>query len=157
MKIQLWPLIISIFFAVVFSVNSAMLWLAASGYGGLLDQQPYEKGLAYDIEYAGQKAFKDQLWNLNFQTEPFSVTIIDRSGIFVTDAKVKVNLLRPNNPEKDLSLILRFDQNNRYISDQNVDLGRWIVKVLVERDGREYRFNRSIFVEDGRVLILEGA
>jgi nitrogen fixation protein FixH len=96
-----WPKAIIAFFAVVFAANWLLIYLAISGFEGLVEEDYYEKGLRYNDTVQQEKrlgwkielSFADDLKTTD--SNKAKVVIFDKAGMPIGGAKVKVVLRRP--------------------------------------------------------------
>lgn len=136
-----WLLAIIAFLAVVFMVNSALLYVAVATDDGLVDADYYRKGLFYDKGLEGEKALGWEI-GLSFvpgasSAVPARISVgITRLGDAVLDASVAVVLKRPASGRYDRSLKLSLS-GEAYTGEVGLPLdGLWDIEVTAGKDGR---------------------
>lgn len=100
-KKSMWPKAIIAFFIVVFTANWVLVYLAVSGFDGLVEENYYEKGLRYNDVIQAEKrlgwkielSFSDDLKTA--AANKAKVVIFDLKGEPIGGAKVKLLLRRP--------------------------------------------------------------
>ena len=156
MKLNFWPISIIVFFVVVASVNITMLIFASEGYGGLLDQNPYEKGLNYQTEIKRKEVFKHSGLVASLTTSPLELELRDSSGKLVSGVKTKLIALRSNDSNKDFSTDLTEMEPGKYKSDRLLENGRWFINITLERQGELSEIEENIYAKAGITLIFKG-
>lgn len=156
MKIYRWPLAITVFFAFIVLLNIQLLILAASGYGGLLDEHPYEKGLSYDRERAEQEKFEQSGWTMQLRVNPLQLSAFDADRSPISGASVHLHALRPNNAALDIDMSLKETSPGSYAGSVSLIEGRWIVGLMIDYGGETYRIKRTVFSDFKSNLILIG-
>ncbi len=99
-KKSLWPKAIIAFFAVIFMANGFLIYLAVSGFEGLVEDNYYEKGLNYnDVIQQEKLGWKIEL---SFTDDmkagapnKAKVVIFDPKGEPIGGARVRIALRRP--------------------------------------------------------------
>ncbi len=138
-----WPLAIVIFFAVVFAMNSYLIYTAYKNFDGLTDENYYEKGLFYD---AHRSAARKIGWSfaLDFKDEPrtntelpFVLTLRDKAGAPLSGASVVATLRRLTTDKDDDAYVLT-ETEAGYVGVMRIPrAGRWEVFVEAEKDGEK--------------------
>ncbi len=138
-----WPLAIVIFFAVVFAMNSYLIYTAYKNFDGLTDENYYEKGLFYD---AHRSAARKIGWSfaLDFKDEPrtntelpFVLTLRDKAGVPLSGASVVATLRRLTTDKDDDAYVLT-ETEAGYVGVMRIPrAGRWEVFVEAEKDGEK--------------------
>jgi hypothetical protein len=106
------------------------------------DNQYYEKGLAFNGDYAKEK----QVITDNAQPK---ITLADKKLLirFVEPVKGKLEFLRPANGKMDKTFALAGDANNELsIPLNNIATGRWKLILNWESLGKKYLFTQEINV-----------
>ncbi len=136
-----WPFAIVVFFIVIAAVNGIMLTLAIRGYGGLLDENPYEAGVGYQDEIDALQAFKDAGWKAHVESSPLRVTLRTGDGEPITGALIRFHALRPNDAAQDVNVQLREESPGVYVSGDTLKPGTWLTRIAVVWRGRRYQIN----------------
>lgn len=155
MKISTWPFSIVAFLIGIAVLNVSVLVLAARGYGGMLDQHPYLKGLSYDEERAGLRRFRDSDWKAELSFSPTILVLETSDGVAVRGANVTIRALRPNDPSQDLEITLSEVAPGKYRAENSLAAGRWIFEGSIVLDESVYRIRQQIVVTDGRTIFLD--
>ncbi|VAV84002.1 hypothetical protein MNBD_DELTA01-460 [hydrothermal vent metagenome] len=144
-----WPLTIVIFFAVVFLMNSYLIYTAYKNFDGLADENYYQKGLFYDAHRSAAKKigwsfaldFKDELaTNIDL---PFVLSLRDKAGEQLLGASVVATLRRLTTDKYDDAYVLT-ETGAGYTGVMRIPrTGKWEVFVEAENDGEKLvkRFN----------------
>lgn len=141
-------------FAVVVLANGVFIYFALSSHPGVIDEDPYRKGLAYNDtldEAASQKALG---WRAALRFESaggragvLELRLEDGGGQAVTGFDVHARLRRPANREYDRTLTLSEGAPGRYRARTALPLsGNWDVSLRAERDGRVFRLEKRLWV-----------
>ncbi|VAV83389.1 hypothetical protein MNBD_DELTA01-1397 [hydrothermal vent metagenome] len=138
-----WPLTIVVFFAVVFAMNSYLIYTAYKNFDGLTDENYYQKGLFYD---ANRSAAKKIGWSfaLDFKDVPatkidlpFVLRLRDKTGAPLLGASVVATLRRLTTDKYDDVYVLT-ETGEGYTGVMHVPLaGKWEVFVEAEKDGEK--------------------
>ena len=109
-----------VFFLVIFTANAFMIFWAKDSFTGLVTDQAYEKGLAYNGTITEREAQRELGWSASLETVSLSednlkqrilLTIIDKDGKPVTGAKVMLTLFRPTKAGVDVEIALKERKN----------------------------------------------
>jgi nitrogen fixation protein FixH len=154
MKMHPWPTGIACFFACVIGLNTYLATLAASGYQGILDEHPYVKGLQYDTEKEQLEAFVGSGWRATLRSAPASIVLRDKDGSPIRNARILLQALRPNSAKFDRELHLEEREAGVYSANEELARGRWLVSVVIDLDGREYRIHELLSTNGGDDVVL---
>lgn len=154
-----WPRAIILFFVTIaggniFFVTVAVTGLgSAAGYGGLLDDHPYQRGLDWDREQQELKAFKDALWRASLESSPVRLNLTHRDGSPVTGAWVQLRAIRPNDStlEREATLVERAD--GVYEAPETLAEGLWLITLSVELGGARYRLKEPVALSSGGIAV----
>lgn len=141
-------------FAVIAFVNGVFIYLALSSHPGVIEEDAYRKGLAYNDaldKAASQKALG---WRAALRFEPdgdragaLELRLEDVGGRAVAGLDVLVRLRRPASRDYDRTLTLSEVAPGRYRARTALPLpGNWDVSLRAEADGREFRLERRLWV-----------
>jgi nitrogen fixation protein FixH len=154
-KLEPWPVAIVSFFVVVLIANIIMIYLGQNSWPGLVTNDHYNKGLAYNEVLAAQE-FQDRLgWQAGLKVaQPAKdgkvkllFTLKNRDGIRIIDAEVKGELLRPLGDGKRHNVILSVDSQGDYVGNLNVaQAGNWDVQIIAKAQQADFRFVERISV-----------
>lgn len=142
-------------FAVVIAVNGVMLHFALSTWTGVQTEQHFLKGIHYNEDLAGARAQAERGWKVGLDftgTDPLkglvAVTLHDKSGNLLKDAKVRVTFIRPTSEGHDLTLELPYLGEGRYAAPVTLTLpGQWDMRLVVDHPSGDYQDQKRIWVK----------
>lgn len=121
------------FFGVVFAVNGIFLYQAIGSYTGLVANEPYRKGLAYNERIAAASAQAARGWSHNVvldQTGRVELRVVDPDGGAVSNLVWDVEIGRPTTDAHDRHLRLVETEVGTYAGSVGaVEHGMWIAKL----------------------------
>ena len=146
-------------FFVIIIVLTCILALAATigaivvgsrSFEGIVVDNPYETGLAWDSERRNQK---DLGWSIALREATYKtgkndliVMVRDKNGETLSDAVVSVVVSRPSTREFDRTYLTVVQPNGRYRTEIDLPLyGNWGVIIDVSRKKERTSFNKMIF------------
>lgn len=143
------------FFAAVFAVNGVMIYSAVSTYSGLVANEPYRKGLAYNERIAADERQARLGWSDSVEIGRdgrVALTISSGDGRPVTGLAIAAVLGRPSTNRHDIKLALSESKPGRYEA-QAAPLGEgsWLIAAEARVDARAedpvYRTRRRLWLE----------
>lgn len=145
------------FFAIVFGVNGVLLWQALATHSGLVANEPYRKGLAYNDRIAAGERQHDLQWieSLNYDAaRHVTLQLTDRARRPVTRLEVIGSLGRPATNRDDLRLAFTEVAPGVYVaSPGKIDPGAWRIDIEARQasDGKAsdaiiYRLRRRLWL-----------
>ncbi len=144
------------FFAVVFTVNGIMTYLAISTFSGLDVPDAYVRGRSYGDEIAAAAAQNKRAWNVDLSHRlaangelELVVTAKDASGQSVAGLRVEALIKRPTRAAHDTNVRLREIGSGLYReSVQLPHSGQWLLEINAFRGPtRVYRTKDRITVK----------
>lgn len=136
---SLWPKAIVASFAVIFAVNGFFIYMAVSGFDGLVEDNYYEKGLHYNdaLQQAKRLGWKIELsFTDDLKTvaaNKAKVVIFDPKGEPVSGVKVRIALSRPATSKFDSKFEL-VPSGCAYHGTVSIPVsGLWDMKVTAEK------------------------
>lgn len=143
---------LALFFLAIFSANGFLIAKALQSHSGLVTENAYEKGLAYNqtLEQAEfQKSFR---WARKLSFSPDYSEIVyeikDAKGAFVTGKAVAVKMVRPVREGYDFDVILTQGKDGRYHAPFKSPLkGSWNAHISVTWDGGTYYDDVPVILE----------
>lgn len=143
------------FFGVVFSVNGYFLMRALSTHTGVVVNEPYRKGLAYNTRITADARQAQLGWHDDIQLTTdgtLTVAISDRDGVPVSGLSLAGVLARPSTASADIALRLTEVGGEHYIASAGtLAPGAWIAAIEAHRDGNTaepvYRARRRLWLE----------
>jgi nitrogen fixation protein FixH len=146
----LWSMVA--FFGVIFAVNGYFLYAALSTHTGLVAQEPYRKGLAYNERIAASERQALLGWtdDVAFEDGRLVVRLRRDEHVPVSGQIAHVVVGRPATVDFDRSIALKETAPGVYTSDA-VDLagGNWVANLDVRaspRDEPTYRARRRLWL-----------
>jgi nitrogen fixation protein FixH len=144
------------FFAVVFAANGALVFFALESFPGLVQQKPYETGLAYNrvLEEARRQAARGWTSALRLDVDQNGspgrvvVRMAGPDGKPVQGLAARVTLRRPLGETPDRRVTLRETAPGLYAAEESLPLaGRWTATVEAERGGQAvFRMEHELMV-----------
>lgn len=141
------------FFAVVLVANVALVLEARRSFNGLAEDNAYEKGLAYNDRLARNEKQRQEGWSgavaYDLPTRRFTVILSDRNGP-VTDARARLDLIRPVRRGEDMSVDLSpLSAPGTYgAALPGVKPGQWDARVTAERNGQVFETQTRIVIPE---------
>jgi len=143
------------FFGVVLAVNAVMIWVAFVTWPGLETTSAYQKGLAYNRTLAAAKAQQALGWRVDLDLATadgrqarLKLTLADRYGDLIEDARVTAAFVRPTDAGHDVELVLPHDHGGVYDAEAALPLaGVWELPLVAESRGDTYRLRRRVYLE----------
>ncbi len=128
------------FFATIVAVNSGFLYMALHTNTGLVTEQAYEKGLAYNQTLDAAKGQPDLKEVSSYENGVFTWSIKDHAGVPLSGANVVVHFIRPVQDGYDFSMSLKEDGAGQYSGRTDFPVkGLWQAKLSAEWKQAEYR------------------
>ena len=138
-----WPLwILAAFFAVIFTANAVLVYLANSSWTGLETENAYEKGRLYNRDIAAGDKQRQLGWRgvARLQENRLELVLTGRTGTPVEGAAVRVTLLRPTHEGHDLALSMREAAAGQYFANLELPLpGLWEADFRVVKGADKFR------------------
>ncbi len=142
-------------FAVVIAVNAIMVHYAVSSWTGVQTEQHFIKGIKYNQDLAGARAQAERGWKVETEftgTDPrkglVALTLHDKYGNLLKDAKVAVKFIRPTSEGSDVALDLPYLGEGRYGAPVALPLpGLWDLRVEIQHATGDYQDEKRISVK----------
>ena len=143
------------FFALVFAVNGAFVYLANESWTGLTSDQAYREGLTYNGKLATAAASRALGWRAGVEIEPdeggqsLAVALVDRAGRPLDGLQVRARFRRPVIEGHDRDYALDPVGAGRYRAVIDLEFkGQWDVTVTAEAaDGRRFRQDDRLWLK----------
>jgi len=127
------------FFGLIFAVNGYFLYAALATHTGVVANEPYRKGLAYNDRIAAEARQNALGWRQGVTLAPdgkaLVATFADRSGNAVTGLVLSGQIGRPSTGSHDV--VLRFEETapGRYTASFSaLPRGGWLVDLQAARE-----------------------
>ena len=139
--------------AVVLAVNIGFISLAFITNPGLVDKDYYEKAEDYEenlVKYRTARAALGWTYHAAYPNNPvinkktpYRLTIVDKVGLPLTAANVKLVAYRPSDASADFEITLTEVDAGIYEGDITYSLkGIWEITTVIEREDSQYDFKR---------------
>jgi nitrogen fixation protein FixH len=143
-----------VFFACVFAVNGYFIVRAVSTHTGVVSQEPYRKGLAYNDRIAADERQTALGWR-ETMTLPrdgrLMLNLADREDKPVSALRISATVGRPSTVSHDRTVNLPETADGQYTADiGSLDDGNWVVTIEAWRaDEREpaFRLRRRLWLK----------
>ncbi len=136
------------FFGTVTLVNSIFIYAALRSNTGVVTENAYEKGLAYNkvlLAAANQPDLKDKL---NYQDGVISWSLSDAEGAPVTGGKVTASFIRPVQDGADFLVPLAETSPGTYEATPKIPLqGLWTTRLEIKWNNKQYQTAQDIIVK----------
>ena len=142
-------------FLVVGAVNAVFVYLAIHSHTGLITEQAYEKGLAFNQTLAKAEAMKALGWNFSVELtseDILSVRLVDKSGNPVQKAQVKGRMVRPVKSGYDYEINLAEQMKVGESGVYQVLLrpplrGSWTVHLVATQNGQSFEKSEALVLK----------
>jgi len=145
------------FFGVIFAANGVLLWQALGTHSGLVANEPYRKGLAYNQRIAAEEAQKALGWVDTIALDASGRTVATfagSDGAPVSGLTVSVQIGRGASASHDQRLALVEETPGRYVAVAGpLEPGAWIVNLEARKPGAagaadpDYRQRRKLWLK----------
>jgi nitrogen fixation protein FixH len=142
------------FFGTIFAVNGALIYEAISTHTGLVANEPYRKGLAYNERIAADERQTRLGWAETVAVDRnghVTLDLAERDGRAVRGLKIEGLLGRPATNRYDIKLALAETAPGRYEAQAAaVGEGSWLITLEARMDaGAEpiYRSRRRLWLK----------
>lgn len=136
-------------FAVVFAVNAVFVTLAVQNNSGVITENPYEKGLAYNqtIQKAAHQEALGWQSDIGYENDTLSFTLRDKQTRAITGATAKAYINRPIESGHAFTLALEEKANGTYAANIEFPLpGQWEVTVNAVWHNQHYQNTKRLVV-----------
>jgi nitrogen fixation protein FixH len=142
-------------FLVVGAVNAVFVYLAIHSHTGLVTEQAYEKGLAFNQTLAKAEAMQALGWNFSVELtseDILSVRLVDKSGNPIQKAQVKGRMVRPVKSGYDYEINLaeqmKVGESGVYQALLRPPLrGSWTVHLVATQNGQSFEKSEALVLK----------
>ena len=144
-------------FVVIIAVNAIMVSFALTSWTGLETKNHFLAGNAYNEALAGAKRQVELGWQDELRFIPrapsaasgrLEVRFTDKQGTAITDATMKIRLIRAAKDSLDQELTLFHQGNGLYVAAVDFPAkGKWQVRLLAKRGQEPYQVLKEIYVK----------
>lgn len=134
------------FFAIVIGVNVVMATAAIRTFGGSSVDNSYVASQKFDSWLAQARQQAGLGWSLDTAVNPkgrMEASVSTPTGI-LTGARITAMAEHPLGRLPSSRFMLREDRPGQYVADRALPVGRWRVRLLIERDERSARFVEEV-------------
>jgi nitrogen fixation protein FixH len=143
-----------VFFGIIFLVNGTLIYAALSTHTGVVANEPYRKGLAYNQRIAADERQARLGWNETLelsQNGRVTLLLMESDGRAVKGLKIKGILGRPATNRQDIKLALAETSPGHYEAQTfPMAQGSWLITVEARLDGNVepiYRTRRRLWLK----------
>lgn len=135
------------FFAFIALVNAVFIHFALDTHSGVVVENPYKKGLAYNKTLSKAKAQPDLKQSVSFDGGVLSWNLQDERGAAIKDASVRAKLVRPIKEGNDFEVILLPAGEGRYKAKISFPFkGLWTAQLDAQWNDLQYQTSHQIIV-----------
>lgn len=155
-RLEPWPIVIIIFFLVVFAANGVLVYLSQSTWNGLITEDAYNKGVTFNQALQAQRQQEALGWQVRVATGKLVsgqqarllLTLLDREGHPLTGVQAQGVLFRPVREGRDQPLIFTEESPGVLVAMVTPPLpGSWDIKVRITHGEQpEYRLAQRVLV-----------
>ncbi|MCB1531960.1 MAG: FixH family protein [Alphaproteobacteria bacterium] len=129
-----------IFFAVIAILDGTFVYMAVSTQTGVVTEQPYEKGLAYNDVLEQAKTQPQITQKPRYENGLLRWQLADQDGRAITNAQVTARITRPVQEGYDFDITLDHVGGGVYQAKLNAPLpGLWMAKLSSQWDNTQYQ------------------
>ena len=143
-----------VFFGIVFVVNGALIYEAVSTHAGLVANEPYRKGLAYNERISADERQAHLGWTETLEVRRdghVTLALAERDGRAVRSLKVDGVLGRPATNRYDMKLAFAETAPGRYEARTTaVAEGSWLITLEARAQAGDqpvYRTRRRLWLK----------
>lgn len=144
------PWLIVLFFVVIAVADAIFVYIATSTHTGVVTNQAYEKGLAYNEVLAKVGEQEDLGWSVDVHIDEgrqLLVSVKDQKNQVIQGAQVKVYFFRPTMQGFDMQKKLT-ENNGRYTTTFDLPLkGQWEVRVAILWNKQNYQIHKRVLIQ----------
>lgn len=136
------------FFLVFGSVDAFFVYTALSTNPGVVTEQPYEKGLAYNMVLEKAKNQPKLIEEISYKDGIFQWIGKNNDGTSLNNPKIDVKFYRSVKDDYDFNTILLDKGDNVYANTVKFPLlGLWTAKVNAQWNNKTYQSSHQFMVE----------
>jgi len=150
-----YPYLFIAMLGVVMMVNGAMAYFATSTFNGVITENAYEKGLAYNKTLAAAQQQTEMGWVVEAKDKPASaghkttvtISVVDKNGAGIDGLDVQALADRPNVTGADQRVAFVPKGKGLYSADVEFpEAGQWDFDILAAREGASFEMQRRFLV-----------
>lgn len=129
-----------IFFAVIAILDGVFVYMAVSTQTGLVTEQAYEKGLAFDDILATARSQPDIQQDISYIGGVLRWKMAEKEGRPITNAAVSAQIIRPVQDGHDFAITLEHKGKGVYEATPTLPLpGLWQAKLSGKWNNKQYQ------------------
>ncbi|WP_199502708.1 FixH family protein [Qipengyuania sp. YIM B01966] len=130
-------------FGIVIAVNFLMAYLAARDFGGVVVENSYVASQNYNSWLKEADAQRQLGWEATPRRHASGALEVATAGV-PAGADVVAEIRRPVGPPDARRLTLAEHAAGQFLAPGALPAGRWIVRVIIDSDGKHWRTEREI-------------
>lgn len=146
------PWFFVIFFVVLTIALGSFVWIAVKSNRGLVTQDAYKKGLAYNLIIEKQKQQDALQWQTNLAVDRqddgavlVRFTLKNMVGMPISDATVQAVFVRPTEAGHDVTLPLMHKKNELYTGSTPLPFrGLWVVRITAQQGENTFQQEQRV-------------
>lgn len=138
------------FFVVLAILDGIFVYIATSTHTGVVTDNAYKKGLAYNQTIEKYEAQKELGWQTEITlVHPYlTFSLKDAQGAVIKDAQATAHISRITQAGHDFEVPLQLDENGIYKNKVDFPMkGQWEVSVVVKWNQQQYQQSKRIIVK----------
>ncbi len=138
------------FFGSISMVDAFFVYSAISTHTGVVTENPYEKGLAYNkiLEQAKQQKNINVISTQVYENGVLSMTLHDRDGRAIENAAITAKIIQPIKNGKSKDVILEYSGNGLYtVVFQDAVVGHWRAHLEAIWNNQDYQKTIELTVQ----------
>jgi len=135
------------FFGLFITVDIIFWVVASNSHTGVVVEQAYEKGLAYNdtISKAEAQATLGWLVDVAFDASKVTIMLKDKDAVALKGANIEVTFVRPTREGYDIQQNLSETKPGVYQAEVNLPLqGQWDLRVFITWNGQQYQMSKRV-------------
>ncbi len=133
------------FFGIIIAVNSGFIYMAMKSNTGVVTENAYEKGLAYNKVLAEAKAQPSLQDQVTYEGGVLRWVLKDEAGKPVSAARTSVTLVRPVKDGYDFSLTLKEITPGTYEARPDFSMqGLWTARLNAQWNDKQYQTTQDL-------------
>lgn len=137
----------ALFFGVIVLVNSVYITMALRSHSGVVTEDAYRKGLAFNEKLEQARNQPEILNELRFENNILRWKIADKTGLAIDNAGVTAEFMRPVKAGNDFNAQLHHDGNGIYSIKPDFPVkGSWKVILSAKWDNNTYQTVEDLIV-----------
>lgn len=136
------------FFGLIIVVNAIFIYTALHSNTGVVTEESYEKGLAYDDVLKRAETQPKLVETMSYKAGTLEWNIRDSHGNPIKNAAVQAKFIRPVQDGFDFEVSLKHISGGRYAAAVKFPLeGMWTAKLDAKWDKQQYQTSHPVMVK----------